>query len=289
MKNKLASLLKLAALIVAGFVPVSAFATGPDSFQFAYPAGAAIQVWTYEPQTLSAKTKVVFVMHGVGRNGEDYRDQWAELAEESGFLLIVPEFPQTDFPGTENYNLGGVFDAQGAVTPEARWAYSYIEALFDEARARYSLDAQSYAIYGHSAGAQFVHRFALYKPDARTSAVVVANAGWYEMPDKDAAYPYGLKDAGVDDERLRGFLKKPLVVLLGDADTDPNARSLRRTPEALAQGSNRFERGHAFFAAGKKAAEEMGSEFNWSLATAPGVAHDNAKMAPYAVKFLLAD
>ncbi|MEQ8934254.1 MAG: hypothetical protein RIE56_00490, partial [Amphiplicatus sp.] len=107
--------------------------------------------------------------------------------------------------------------------------------------------------------------------------------------DNNAAYPYGLKDSGVDDERLRGLLKKRLIVLLGDADIDPNARSLRRTPEALAQGANRFERGHAFFAAGKKAAEEAGAEFNWSLATAPGVAHDNAKMAPYAINFLLAD
>ncbi|MEQ8935741.1 MAG: hypothetical protein RIE56_08110, partial [Amphiplicatus sp.] len=66
-------------------------------------------------------------MHGVGRNGEDYRDQWSDLAEENGFLLIVPEFSQADCPGADNYNLGGVFDETGAARPEAGWAYSYIE------------------------------------------------------------------------------------------------------------------------------------------------------------------
>ncbi len=289
MKRKISCLSALATFVIASLFAICAFAAGPGSFGFEYPSGLAIQVWTYEPETLSPKTKVVFVMHGVGRNGEDYRDQWVNLAEENGFLLIVPEFSQADFPGAENYNLGGVLDNSGAITPETGWAYSYIEALFDDVREKYGLNAQSYAIYGHSAGAQFVHRFVLYKPEARASAVVVANAGWYEMPDKETAFPYGLKDSGVDEERLRGFLKKPLTVLLGDADIDPNARSLRRTPEALAQGANRFERGHAFFAAGKKAAEEAGAEFNWSLAIAPGVAHDNAKMAPHAVKFLLAD
>ncbi|MEE2692135.1 MAG: alpha/beta hydrolase [Pseudomonadota bacterium] len=281
-----------AAAVLFGAIALGAAgaaAAGTGSFVFDYAHGPAIKVWTYAPEAISPETRVVFVMHGVRRNGEDYRDQWAALAEERGFLLIVPEFSRDDFPGAERYNLGGVFDADGAVALEESWSYSYIEPLFDEVRARYGLKAARYAIYGHSAGAQFVHRFALYKPGARTSAVVSANAGWYEMPDFAAAYPYGLKGAAVEEAHALAYLEKPVVVLLGDADTDPDHPSLRRTSEADAQGLSRFARGQAFFAAGKALAESMGARFNWSLATAPGVDHDNARMAPYAVDYLLAD
>ena len=82
------------------------------------------------------------------------------------------------------------------------------------------------------------------------------------------------------------MLGRPLVVLLGTADTDPNHVHLRRTPEALAQGPHRFARGHFFYEAGQARAKELGVPFGWQLATAPGVDHNDQGMAVFAVRHL---
>jgi hypothetical protein len=82
------------------------------------------------------------------------------------------------------------------------------------------------------------------------------------------------------------MLQRPLVVLLGTEDTDPNHVNLRRTPEAMAQGPHRFARGHFFYEAGRKQAAVLGVPLGWKLATAPGVAHHDAGMAAFAVEWL---
>ena len=154
-------------------------------------------------------------------------------------------------------------------------------------RQRFGMTVEGYAIYGHSAGAQFVHRFLFHVPNARVTRAVAANAGWYTMPDLATGYPYGLKDSAVTREMLEQAMQRPLTILLGEDDTDPEHPSLRRTPEALAQGLHRFARGQAFFAAGQAASLDLGVPFAWQLATVPGADHDNRLMAPAAIPYLL--
>ena len=252
-------------------------------------AGPSLRVFITRPAGLAADRPVVFVMHGVQRNAEEYRNQWHELALQYDFLLVVPEFTQQDFPGAEGYNFGNVFDESGAAVPEAYWSFSAIEPLFDDIRRRYSLTAPGYALYGHSAGAQFVHRFLFHVPEARVTQIVAANAGWYTMPDFDIGFPYGLNDSAVGREQLARALQLPVTILLGDRDTDAAHPSLRRTPEALAQGGDRFARGFSFFDAARAAADQLGVPFEWHLSTVRGAGHDNRLMAPAAVAYLLAD
>ncbi len=281
----LASLL----LLVLGW-PFGAAAATPSaeqSFVLDYEHGPSITVWVHVPSRHNADTPVIMVMHGVGRNGREYRDQWRALSELQQFLLVVPEFSRADFPGAEHYNLGGVFDQDGRRAPERRWTYSYLEPLFDAVRDRYALRTEYYGLYGHSAGAQFVQRFALYQPTARAAVIVAANAGWYQMPVATVRYPYGLQSAGLDATALPRFLARRLVILLGDADTDSEHRSLRQTPEARAQGPDRLSRGRAYFAAGAAAARASQVDFGWQLALVPGVGHDNSKMAAHAIDYLL--
>ena len=45
-------------------------------------------------------------------------------------------------------------------------------------------------MFGHSAGAQFTHRYMLLSKDKRISNAVVANAGWYTFIN-NAKFPYG--------------------------------------------------------------------------------------------------
>ena len=201
--------------------------------------------------------------------------------------MLVPEFRDADFPGSESYNYGNVVDAEGAVRPESQWAFSAIEQIFDDARRRFSLETDVYAIYGHSAGAQFVHRFLFHVPQARLTRAVAANAGWYTMPDPGIDFPYGLSGSAIRADPLAAALGLQFTILLGDADTDPNHPSLRRTPEAMAQGGHRFARGQAFFEAARSYAAGREIPFNWQLVTVPGADHDNRLMAPAAVPYLL--
>jgi len=41
------------------------------------------------PQQFAADTPVLFVHHGVGRNGSAYRDYWLKLVDEAGILAIA--------------------------------------------------------------------------------------------------------------------------------------------------------------------------------------------------------
>ena len=261
--------------------------SGADRFEFSGWAGPPVPVFITVPSPLRADLPVVFVMHGVQRNAEDYRDQWHSLALENGFVTVVPEFSQANFPGAAAYNFGNVFDADGAPVDESLWSFSAIEAIFRELKVRYGLNATGFALYGHSAGAQFVHRYLMWVPEAPVERIVAANAGWYTLPDRTIPYPYGLQDSGVTPGQLALALQLPVTILLGDRDTDPNHKSLRRTDEADAQGAHRLARGFTFYESARLAAEELEVPFNWHLSTVQGANHDNTLMAPAAVIYLL--
>jgi hypothetical protein len=134
-----------------------------------------------------------------------------------------------------------------------------------------------------------VQRFVYFVPKARLERIVTANAGWYMLPDLSVEFPYGLKSTPVTEADLRHALALPMTVLLGTADVDPEAKSLRHTPEADAQGMFRFARGKFFMARAEEAAKKFQISLGWRLATAPDIAHSDKDMAPFAVKILFPD
>ncbi len=271
------------------WLPVTSHAEPAQRGCFLFESGGhKLTVWQYRPGAATAESPILFVIHGVGRNAEEYLNDWVEFADQHDFILVVPEFSKSEFPGEESFNSGNLFDAAGAPRPRAQWSYSMIEPLFDVIRQQQDSHRTEYMIYGHSAGAQFVQRFLYFVPDARISHVVAANAGWYMLPDLTTPFPYGLKGTVANEAALRTALARPLVVLLGESDTDPNHPSLRHTPEADAQGLYRLTRGQYFFARAREAAAALQAPFNWILATAPGITHSNKGMAPFAVTYLFA-
>jgi poly(3-hydroxybutyrate) depolymerase len=249
--------------------------------------GPPMRVFITKPLHLEPDRPIVFVMHGVNRNADEYRDQWHDLAKEHDFMLVVPEFSDRHFPGSASYNLGKVFDQNDEVVPRSRWSYSAIEPVFDEVRRRFAMTAERYSLYGHSAGAQFVHRFIFHVPEARVSQVVSANAGWYMTPDFEQDFPYGLRRSAVTRESLAAALQLPVTILLGEEDNDPDHDSLRRSAEAMAQGDHRLERGFSFFEMAQSYADQSNIQFNWQLVTVPGADHDNSLMAPAAIPYLV--
>ena len=159
----------------------------------------------------------------------------------------------TPLSEVEREKLGGVADENGKAGDHATSAFSAIEPLFDDVRGRFGLATKTYYLYGHSAGAQFAHRFAMFGFGPRASAVISANAGWYTFPGS-GDWPYGpdrLSEGLYDPDTA---LAAPLAVLAGEADTDPMHPSLRRSRQANAQGAARYDRALAFYAAGAELA-----------------------------------
>ncbi len=248
--------------------------------------GHTMKVWYFRPAGLPTDAPVVFVFHGVGRDADVYLDDWVEHAQAKRFLLVVPEFSKAEFPGDAAYNSGNLFDKAGKPLPREQWSYSLVEPIFDALTPQLGHRRKDYMIYGHSAGAQFVHRFVYFVPEARYTRAVTANAGWYTLPTFAEAFPYGLKHSPAEATALRAAFARPLVVLLGEADIDPQSSALRHTPEADAQGLFRFARGKFFYARAQAEAAALKVPFRWALATAPGIAHSNKGMAPFAVRQL---
>lgn len=252
-------------------------------WRFAGWQGRDLAVRMFVPDNAGPETRIVIVMHGASRDAPRYFRDWKALGEQHGFIVVVPEFTRQAFDGSARYNLGFVFDPDtGQQRAEPKWSFSAIEPLFDAVVSRTPSEQGSYTIYGHSAGAQFVHRFLYYKSETRASRFIAANAGWYTLPLNDFEYPYGLLEAGVDDAQLARIFSSQLILLLGKNDTDAAGRNLRRTPEALQQGPHRLARGMTMFRTAKARAEALGLEFNWQIAFVEDAHHSNALMAPAA-------
>jgi hypothetical protein len=132
-----------------------------------------------------------------------------------------------------------------------------------------------------------VHRLVLLLPEARYARAVAANPGWYTMPTFDVRFPDGLGGSPATEGSLKNSLRREFVLLLGDRDTDPNHKALRRTPQAMAQGAFRLERGQNFFKEGANRATELNSAFGWRLEVVHGAGHSNGQMSGPAAAVLM--
>ena len=263
----------------------------PGSGEFAFqplapPDADPLTVRYVAPKGGASTADILIVLHGTGRNGEGYRDAWVPLVRDRNVLVLVPEFPEEDFPGS-SYNTGNMLDEDEDPLPPKRWAFPVIEQLFDDVVADVDSDATDYALFGHSAGAQFVHRFVEFGKPRKLRVAVAANAGWYTTLDDSVDFPYGLGDSPSSESRMAPALATDLVLLLGADDVDPEDDSLRRNEESDAQGVNRLQRGMHFFLTSREMAAERSLPFAWGMTVVPGVAHSHPDMAAAAAPILL--
>ncbi len=270
---------------------------GSNSFEWADVTGQSdpgktLTVEYFRPNVVTADTPVWIIMHGVGRNASSSRNSFQAAAAAQDALVIAPQFDTTDWPGSVGYALGNIATAESGGTPvdERDWSFSKIEPLFDYLvdTLEPAIEADSYSMFGHSAGSQFVHRFLMWKPEARVNLAVAANAGWYTMSQYNDGgypynYPYSLSAAPTPSpfpvQQLTGALGNPLVVLLGDQDTNEDDDDLRKTEEAKAQGLTRFPRGQFYYSEGEAEATARNVPFGWDMVFVRGVGHSTSGMA----------
>jgi poly(3-hydroxybutyrate) depolymerase len=250
--------------------------------------GRPLTLRSARPRDCTPDTPIVFVHHGRGRNGEDYRNYWLPLVDEADLLVIAPEFSEAAFPDSRWYNHGNLLDDAGLPNPREASTYAIDERIFTAMQGQGVTRRRRYGLFGHSAGSQYVHRMLALRHRGNVVAAVAANAGTYSMPELDTRFPFGLGGIGLTADDLRGFLQFRLTVMAGTADIDATAEHFPKDPASMRQGGTRFERAHRFIANAREAAERLGTHCTWTIIDVPGVAHEGDKMSAAAAPILAA-
>ena len=225
---------------------------------------------------------VLLVFPGQERNADDYLKAWSLEASAKRFMVFVFEFPQSSYSSSE-YNEGGMYIGH-VLQNQEEWTFSVIEPVFDKIIQDTGSLKKTYDMWGHSAGAQFVHRFFTFMESARLNRAISANAGWYTVPDELVEFPYGIKNTPVGVERLGRIFSRQLIIDLGTDDTSRDG--LNTSSGAEAQGKNRFERGNFYYAEAKRISQECGCQLKWVKHEVLGVGHEYTRMAMEAAGYL---
>ena len=264
----------------------------PDLRELAANPGASSLVWfdnefpgrvlrlhAARPRGFTPDTPLLFVHHGVGRNGAAYRDYWLPLAEANNLFAVAIEFPEESFPDYLRYHFGNLHNEDGSANPREKWTYGIVPRLFDAFRAAGVTRRERYGLFGHSAGGQFVHRMLSFGYRDRVAVAVAANAGTYAMPDLDIPWPFGIGQTEITVAALPAFLRFPLTVMAGTEDTKTTGRFFPKGPRSMRQGETRYHRAHNYVRLGHAVARAAGTYCAWTVIDVPGVGHDGHGMS----------
>ncbi len=254
------------------------FETGPDF------GNKTIPVHYFIPKGQKDQMSFQIVLHGDDRNAREYIAAWAQKGREYGIIIIAPEFSEAQF-NTALYHQGNAVVNSQLNAPE-KTTFSLIDRIFEFVKEELKISNTQYNIYGHSAGAQFVHRFVGFYNSPYLKSAIAANSGWYTFPDETINYPYGIRNLVTDYSGLRrASYQKELIILLGTADT-LRTGGLRTTTQADSQGKNRLERGMKFFNFNSEKATLESHTFNWRISYGDNIGHDHKLMSQVAADLL---
>ena len=246
-----------------------------------------LDVYYHLPEIINDETKVLFVIHGNSRNADNYLNTWIKLAKDKNYAIFAPHFKRSQFI---SFNTLQMSTSSGRIRNEANlYLNNSIDLLFDHIKPLFDLSQDSYDIYGHSAGAQFVHRYLLFSNSPKVNRAVAANAGWYTFLD-GSNFPYGINNPPIDfnSQNVINFLNMDLHIHIGSADTDISS-SVNQSEGANNQGLNRFQRANNFFNYTIKIVEKNDLNYNWSFLVVDGVAHSNSRMSKAAAEVIFAN
>ena len=260
------------------------FAAKLDKFTFTSWNKPDLDVFYHLPKTIDNDTKVLFVVHGNTRNADDYLNSWIRLTKDKNIAIFAPHFKRSSFI---SFNTLQMSTSNGKIrTDTDLYLHNSIDTLFKYIKTKFKLNDKLYDIYGHSAGAQFVHRYLLMSDNPSVNKAVAANAGWYTFLN-GADFPYGVKNPPISltDSNVKKFLSTNLYILIGTNDIDVDS-SINKSKGAQKQGINRLQRAKNFFTYTESIVEQNNLEFKWKYQAVPGAPHSNKVMSRAAVLIL---
>lgn len=287
---------------------------------FTVPGGTGneqktITVHYHRPERFTAQSPILIVLPGTGRNGAEYLDAWKQTSNETGVFVAGLAYPEADYDFAA-YHLGGVVknlrfppiprNADGSEASVVRlrdedirfeynprqeqWLFNDFDRIFDLIVARTGSAVTTYDLFGHSAGAQILHRHVLFHPTSKANRIVAANAGFYTLPDFGTPQILGLKGTAVTRESIARSLSARLTLLLGELDDSGEEGGINlHTPSIDKQGIGRLARGLYFYSSGAMLARKMEVPFGWKVRTVPRVGHEFRKMSEAAAAMLYRD
>lgn len=269
---------------------------GFGQFSFETVEGYWLRAFYYRATGFDSRDgRILFVQHGAGRNADGYVARAAPLAERHDALVVGIEFTEEAYP---HYHVPVTRERVRRLDPSEwppveRRVCAELPRLYEAVRDELENRVGGYWAYGHSGGAQFIHRTLMFCPDSRLRGVVIANAGWYTWPSFERTgvaldVPFGLSRSPLTPDDLRRILSVPLVVLIGDRDTAHHSTedSVCSAAGCVAQGDNRFERAHGFFSQAQTEADRLGVDLAWRLFELPGIGHEGGAALAAAGQFL---
>ena len=156
---------------------------------------------SWQPGEARASTGVLVLVPGYNGKGEQMLDaRWKAFATKHGLVLLAPTFRAE---GKENN------EGKGYYYPE-QGSGEVMEKALKEAGKRTGAETDQVLFFGFSAGAHYVHRFALWKPQ-RVKTFVAYSAGWWSEPTARVKKVPALVMCGEADERYGAtweFFKK---------------------------------------------------------------------------------
>ncbi len=199
---------------------------------------------------------------------------------------MVPEFDENYIANPEVLAIGNMVDGLTSlkINPKSEWTFTLLTDMFADLQREFP-SIISYALFGHSAGAKFVHRMILFGDTRQMTAAVAANAGWYTTLDRGVDLPLGVRNMLVDEE-IRCALARPLIIMAGEDDIVRD-KYLRTTPGVMRQGRNRYERARHMFNTALDMASLCGEKLAWQFVTVPNLGHSASGAAKSAVPYLL--
>ena len=246
-----------------------------------------LKAFVHQP---SATTEIAtIVIHGLRREADRYFNHFMAATEAAidcrSHLVIAPRFPEESDRQFLSWN--GAWKAGGASRDDSKTsAFVAIDEILST-----FLDTNQFPslrqvnVVGHSAGAQFVQRYAFFNDIDRQGFLregvplhyVVANpssylyldprrfdpeSGLFSLPSDDAkagcptynSYKHGLEDIVPELQRYKSgseaitrFSTRQVLYALGKSDNDVDHADLARTCADNFQGTERFSRGMAYY------------------------------------------
>ncbi len=127
---------------------------------------------SWQAEGAKAGTGVLVLVPGYNGDGEKMLDaRWKEFAAKNSLVLLAPTFHAE---GKENN------EGKGYYYPE-QGSGEVMEKALAEVKRRTGVATDQVLFFGFSAGAHYVHRFALWRPQ-RVKAFVAYSAGWWSEP-----------------------------------------------------------------------------------------------------------